>query len=144
MSHRKFCAPRRGSLGFLPRCRSRHVRGRIRSWPKDDPSKPPHLTAFLGYKSGMTHVVRHVKRPGSRLDGKDALEPVTIIEVPALVGIGIVGYQPTPQGLKPVTTSWASLVLVPKEGVQQIDTRENQRPFSDGCSIDCPYGSVGR
>lgn len=24
-----------------------------------------HLTAFLGYKAGMTHIVREVDRPGS-------------------------------------------------------------------------------
>jgi large subunit ribosomal protein L3e len=44
------------------------------------------------------------------LDGKDALEPVTVVEVPPLVGIGVVGYQQTPQGLKPITTAWASNV----------------------------------
>lgn len=37
----------------------------MKSFPKDDPSKPVHLTAFLGYKAGMTHIVREVDRPGS-------------------------------------------------------------------------------
>ena len=32
---------------------------------QDDPKKPVHLTAFLGYKAGMTHVVRDLDRPGS-------------------------------------------------------------------------------
>lgn len=64
-SHRKFSAPRHGSLGFLPRKRSRRHRGKAKSFPKDDPSKPVHLTAFLGYKAGMTHIVREVDRPGS-------------------------------------------------------------------------------
>lgn len=64
-SHRKFSAPRHGSLGFLPRKRSRRHRGKVKSFPKDDPSKPIHLTAFLGYKAGMTHIVREVDRPGS-------------------------------------------------------------------------------
>jgi len=36
----------------------------VKTWPKDDPSKPVHLTAFLGYKAGMTHTVREVHRPG--------------------------------------------------------------------------------
>lgn len=36
----------------------------MKTWPKDDPSKPVHLTAFLGYKAGMTHTVREVHRPG--------------------------------------------------------------------------------
>lgn len=64
-SHRKFSAPRHGSLGFLPRKRSSRHRGKVKSFPKDDPSKPVHLTAFLGYKAGMTHIVREVDRPGS-------------------------------------------------------------------------------
>jgi large subunit ribosomal protein L3e len=44
------------------------------------------------------------------LNDRDALEPVTVVEVPPLVGIGIVGYKPTPQGLKPITTAWAGKV----------------------------------
>jgi len=55
-------ALRHGSLGFLPRKRTRHHRGRIRSFPRDDPKKPPHLTAFVGYKAGMTHILREVAR----------------------------------------------------------------------------------
>lgn len=32
---------------------------------QDDPSKPVHLTALMGYKAGMTHIVRDLDRPGS-------------------------------------------------------------------------------
>jgi large subunit ribosomal protein L3e len=64
-SHRKFSAPRHGSMGFYPKKRARRHRGRVKSFPKDDPSKPIHLTAFIAYKAGMTHVVREADRPGS-------------------------------------------------------------------------------
>ena len=64
-SHRKFSAPRHGSLGFLPKKRCRRIRGKCKAFPKDDRTKPVHLTAFLGYKAGMTHIVRDVDRPGS-------------------------------------------------------------------------------
>jgi hypothetical protein len=37
----------------------------VRKFPKDDASKKPHLTAFIGYKAGMTHIVREVEKPGS-------------------------------------------------------------------------------
>lgn len=50
MSHRKFEAPRNGSLGFLPKKRTKKHRGHIRSFPKDDAAKEPHLTAFMAYK----------------------------------------------------------------------------------------------
>jgi hypothetical protein len=64
-SHRKFSAPRHGSKGFLPKKRSRRHRGKAKAFPKDDRSKPVHPTAFIGYKAGMTHIVREVDRPGS-------------------------------------------------------------------------------
>ena len=55
MSHRKFERPRHGNLGFLPKKRARRHRGKVKSFPKDDPHKPVHLTAFLGYKAGSLH-----------------------------------------------------------------------------------------
>jgi len=90
MSHRKFEAPRHGHLGFLPRKRARRHRGKIRSFPRDDPAKAPHLTAFLGYKAGMTHILREVNKPGSKLHKKEAVEAVTIIEAPPMNVVGLV------------------------------------------------------
>ncbi|XP_049850766.1 uncharacterized protein LOC126323894 [Schistocerca gregaria] len=107
MSHRKFRAPRHGSLGFLPRKRTKHHRGRIRKFPRDDKTKPVHLTAFMGYKAGMTHVVREVERPNSKLHHKETCEAVTILETPPMVVIGLVGYKRTPKGLRAITTVWA-------------------------------------
>jgi len=107
MSHRKFEAPRHGSLGFLPRKRAARHRGKVKSFPRDDTTKPPHLTAFLGYKAGNTHIVREVDKPGSKLHKKEVVETVTIIETPPLVVVGVVGYIETPQGLRSLTTVWA-------------------------------------
>lgn len=108
MSHRKFERPRHGSLGFLPRKRCKRARGKVKAFPKDDPSKPPHLTAFMGYKAGMTHVVREVDKPGSKLHKKEVVDAVTIIECPRLVVVGVVGYVETPAGLRALTSVWAS------------------------------------
>lgn len=107
MSHRKFEAPRHGSLGFVPRRRTKHHRGRVRSFPKDDPSHPVHLTAFAGFKAGMTHVLREVERPGSKLHKKEVIECVTVIETPPMTVVGLVGYIETPRGLRALTTIWA-------------------------------------
>jgi len=106
MSHRKFEQPRHGSLGFLPRKRTKHHRGRIRSFPRDSPSNPPHLTAFLGYKAGMTHILREVNKVGSKLHKRETVEAVTIIETPPIVIVGLVGYVSTPRGLRTLTTVW--------------------------------------
>jgi len=107
MSHRKFEAPRHGSLGFLPKKRARNQRGRVKAFPKDDRTKPVHLTAFVAYKAGMTHVVRDVERPGSKLNKKEIVEAVTILESPPMVVVGVVGYVETPHGLRSLTTVWA-------------------------------------
>jgi large subunit ribosomal protein L3e len=40
-----------------------------------------HLTAFAGYKAGMTHIVRDLDRPGSKMHKKEVVEAVTVIEV---------------------------------------------------------------
>ncbi|GES89172.1 60S ribosomal protein L3 [Rhizophagus clarus] len=85
MSHRKFEAPRHGSLGFLPRKRARRHRG----------------------KAGMTHVVRDLDRPNSKMHKKEIVEAVTIIETPPLKIVGVVGYVETPRGLRTLTTVWA-------------------------------------
>jgi large subunit ribosomal protein L3e len=95
-------------LGFLPRKRSKHHRGRVRSFPKDDPTKAPHLTAFMGYKAGCTHIMREVTKPGSKLHKKETVEAVTIIETPPMVVVGLVGYLETPRGLRTLTTVWCA------------------------------------
>jgi len=107
MSHRKFERPRHGSLGFSPRKRTRHTSGKIKSFPKDDPSKPCNLTAFLAYKAGMTHIVRQVDKPGSKLHKKEVVEAVSILETPPLIVVGFVGYIETPRGLRALTSVWA-------------------------------------
>jgi len=107
MSHRKFEAPRHGSLGFLPRKRAVRHRGKVKSFPVDDPSVPCHLTAFMGYKAGMTHICRDLNKPGSALHKKEVVEAVTIIETPPMIVVGIVGYVETPRGLRTLTTVFA-------------------------------------
>lgn len=107
MSHRKFEQPRRGSLGFLPRKRASRHRGKVKSFPKDKTSDDCHLTAFMAYKAGMTHIVRDVEKPGSKVHKKEVLEAVTILESPPMVVVGVVGYISTPRGLRTLGTVWA-------------------------------------
>merc|ERR1712028_166919 len=107
MSHRKFEAPRHGSLGFLPRKRCTKTKGKIKSFPLDDAAKAPHLTAFMGYKAGMSHITREVDKPGSKAHKKEVCEAVTIIEAPPMMVVGMVGYIETPRGLRSIATVWA-------------------------------------
>lgn len=115
-------------MGFYPKKRSQRHRGKVKAFPKDDPSKPVHLTAFIGYKAGMTHVVREADRPGSskyfvngfvlwenfitvpffsEINKKEIVEAVTILETPPMVVVGVVGYIETPHGLRALATIWA-------------------------------------
>ena len=107
MSHRKYEAPRRGHLGFVPRRRTKRRRGKIRSFPRDDATKKCHLTAFAGFKAGMTHILREVERPGSKLNKKEVVEAVTVLETPPMYVVGMVGYIDTPRGLRALSTVWA-------------------------------------
>jgi len=66
-----------------------------------------HLTAFLGFKAGSTHIVRELERPGSKVHKKEIVEAVTVIETPPMVIVGVVGYVETPRGLRSLTTVWA-------------------------------------
>jgi len=107
MSHRKFEAPRSGNLGFLPKKRTRHYFGKLKSFPKDKKSDKPHFTAFMGYKAGMTHITREVNKPGAKIHKKEVVEAASIVETPPMVVIGFVGYVETQRGLRALTTVWA-------------------------------------
>lgn len=61
----------------------------------------------MGFKAGMTHVVRDLDRPGSKMHKKEVVEAVTILETPPMVIVGLVGYLETPRGLRSLTTVWA-------------------------------------
>jgi large subunit ribosomal protein L3e len=62
----------------------------------------------MGYKAGMTHVVRYFeKREGKKSIKKDIVEPVTVVECPPIKVIGMVGYITTPRGLRTLATVYA-------------------------------------
>merc|ERR1711922_85850 len=73
----------------------------------DDPSQKVHLTCFMGYKAGMSHIVREMDRPGSKNNKKEVVEAVTIIETPPMIAVGVVGYIETPRGMRALKTVWA-------------------------------------
>lgn len=55
----------------------------------------------------MTHIVRDVDKPGSKIHKKEVVEAVTVVETPPIVAVGLVGYMETPYGLRSLTTVWA-------------------------------------
>ena len=56
----------------------------------------------------MTHILRDVNRAKAKLDKKETVEAVTVIETPPLKIVGLVGYIETPRGLRALATVWAN------------------------------------
>ncbi|NHI91321.1 MAG: 50S ribosomal protein L3 [Candidatus Lokiarchaeota archaeon] len=106
MGHRKYNAPRHGSLSFIPRKRSRHKNGRIKTWPNYEGE--PKLLGFAGYKAGMTHVIYVENMKTSPFVGLERSRPVTIIEVPPMVACAIKAYKKSYTGLITLGEAWAS------------------------------------
>ena len=55
----------------------------------------------------MTHIVRHMERPGSKLHKKEIAEGVSVLEAPPMVVVSLKGYVATPCGLRALTSVWA-------------------------------------
>jgi large subunit ribosomal protein L3 len=87
MGHRKKHAPRHGSLAFLPRKRAVSEKARVRHWM--DNSEEINFLGFVGFKVGMTHITYIEDQKNSPYYGKELMKPVTVIEVPPLILIGI-------------------------------------------------------
>lgn len=87
MAHRKKHAPRHGSLAYLPRKRAKQIKGRIRNW-LSEPYDTNYL-GFAGFKVGMTHITYIEDQKDSPYFGKELMKPVTVLDVPPLILIGI-------------------------------------------------------
>ncbi|MFX0058717.1 MAG: 50S ribosomal protein L3 [Candidatus Heimdallarchaeota archaeon] len=87
MGHRKKHAPRHGSLAFLPRKRAASIKGRSRHWL--DNSEKINFLGFVGFKVGMTHITYIEDQKNSPYFGKELMKPVTVVEIPPLILIGL-------------------------------------------------------
>lgn len=92
--------PRKGSVAFSPRKRAAKETPRIKSWPQND---EPKLLGLAGYKVGMTHALVTETDKNSPKKGMDVFTPVTVLEVPPVVVMGIRAYEKTSRGLKVIT-----------------------------------------
>lgn len=107
MGHRKKSAPRRGSLGFMPRKRSSEFVPSVSSWPEVSAQKPT-LLGFIGYKAGMTHAFIVDNRQGSPTFGKEVFRPITVLEAPPIFVLAVRGYgYDENRGLYTVGEAWA-------------------------------------
>lgn len=107
----KTSSPRRGSLGFLPKKRSKKPYPSVSAWPEKEEAK---LLGFAGYKAGMTNVLAVNQEKNSPAFNKDISIPVTILECPPLKVICVRAYEQTGEGLK----------LIPKKELGKKEAKE--------------------
>ena len=101
MGHRKYSAPRRGSMAFYPRSRAGSLESRVRNWP-ELVSERPSLSGFAGFKVANLNVMTVDDREKTPNFGKNLLNRSTLIATPPIKVIGIRGYKDSVVGKKAV------------------------------------------
>jgi large subunit ribosomal protein L3 len=92
MGHRKYSAPRRGSIAFRPRARAKSLEARIRTWPNPVEEKQITFLGFAGFKAGGISVLTIDDRDKTPNFGKHLLNSSTVIVTPPMKIVGIRGY----------------------------------------------------
>jgi len=127
--------PRKGSLQYWPRKRSKRSFTRVRTWNIGKEAKP---LGFAGYKVGMTHLVINDNRKTSTTKGMDIFCPATIIECPPLKTASIKFYKNTIKGLKLISEQFAEnfdkevkrTLILPKN-LKKLDSKEKNNIPTD-------------
>ncbi|MEO9319353.1 MAG: 50S ribosomal protein L3 [Nitrososphaera sp.] len=127
MGHRKYSAPRRGSIAFRPRARAQSLEARIRTWPEFTSDKVS-LAGFAGFKAGCLHVLSIDDREKTPNFGKQLLNSSTVIVTPPLRIIGIRGYRKDLYGLHAVFDLYAK--DLPKELSRRFEAKFNEESLT--------------
>jgi large subunit ribosomal protein L3 len=106
MGHRKYSAPRRGSMAFYPRVRARSLESRIRSWA-DPKLEKSSLLGFAGYKVTNLNVLSVDDREKTPNFGKNVMNSSTLIATPPLKIIGVRAYAETTYGKNAIFDAYA-------------------------------------
>jgi len=96
--------PRRGSLQFWPRKRSKKPYAKVHNWADSNGNK---ILGFAGYKVGMKHVTYTDERPHSISKGETVSDAVTIIECPPLKVYSIRFYEKDSNGFRVISEVFA-------------------------------------
>lgn len=139
MGHRKYSAPRRGSVAFRPRARAKSLEARVRTWPRLVAEKSL-LSGFAGFKAGTIHVLTIDDREKTPNFGKQLLNPSTVIVTPPVRVIGIRGYKKDLYGQHAIFDVYAK--DVPKELPRKFDAKTSEEAFAKAESIVGAASSV--
>jgi large subunit ribosomal protein L3 len=127
MGHRKYSAPRRGSIAFRPRARAQSLEARVRTWPQLT-SEKSSLLGFAGFKAGGIHILTVDDREKTPNFGKHLLNPATVIVTPPIRIIGIRGYRHDLYGQHALFDVYAK--DIPKELSRRFDAKSTEDGFS--------------
>ena len=119
--------PRRGSMQYWPRKRSKHSLARVRSWADENKAKP---LGFIGYKTGMAHLHVLDNRAKSLTKGEEIFCPTTIVDCPPMTIYGVVFYKKSLSGVRKISSimaenlvkELAKKIQLPKKTKKTIDT----------------------
>src|SRR5215217_1696885 len=128
MGHRKYSAPRRGSIAFRPRARAKSLEARVRTWPQL-PAEKSSLLGFAGFKAGGVNILTVDDREKTPNFGKQLLNAATVIATPPIRVIGIRGYKNDLYGMHALFDVYAK--DLPKELSRKFDPK---RTADDGFS----------
>jgi large subunit ribosomal protein L3 len=125
MGHRKYSAPRRGSLAFYPRIRAKSLEAKVRNWPEH--SENSSLLGFAGFKAGQIQVMTTDDKEKTPNFGKQLDNPSTVISTPPINIIGIRCYKKDAYGEKAVIDAFSK--DLPKELERKFKTKYNEKSF---------------
>jgi large subunit ribosomal protein L3 len=132
MGHRKYSAPRRGSIAFRPRARAKSLEARVRTWPQLAAEKSS-LLGFAGFKAGGIQILTVDDREKTPNFGKQLLNAATVIATPPLRIIGIRGYKNDLYGQHAIFDVYAK--DLPKELSRKFDAKSKDDGLSKAESL---------
>ncbi len=125
MGHRKYSAPRRGSLAFYPRVRAKSEEARLRNWPELNDNTS--LLGFAGFKAGQLQVMTIDDKEKTPNFGKQLDNSSTVIATPPINIIGIRCYRKDLYGEKAFIDAYSK--DFPKALERKFKTKYNEKSF---------------
>mgnify|MGYP003576502184 FL=1 len=127
MGHRKYSAPRRGSLAFYPRVRAKSEEARLRNWPELNDNTS--LLGFAGFKAGQLQVITIDDKEKTPNFGKQLDNSSTVIATPPINIIGIRCYRKNLYGEKAFIDAYSK--DFPKGLERKFKTKYNEKSFEN-------------
>ena len=123
-------SPRRGSMAFRPRGRTKKVIPRIRNWELID-SEKPGILGSAGIKVGSIHIITIDDRKRNPNTGKPLFNAATIIATPTISVLGFRSYINTDKKLEVKNEIYVS--KIPKEIEKKVSfkTKEYQKKIDE-------------